>query len=155
MLVLLGCAAIIYAYRFSYAWIDFYSYIASPDAPQGLGPQKFMSVEDSIPTDGSELTYEFYQFWFYYTFGPMKISNIGDIMMLVACALSQSWSCVAFVALPIIPSLGVEYGVMTSQPYLDMPYFDWDLVVAYFQDANSERVSKNDANAASGAWKSE
>ena len=133
MMIVLALAGIIYVYRFAYALIYFAEFVLNPEKPTGIGQIYLENVAEFVETNNVGYTFKFFQFWFYYVAGPMKISNLGDMLLLFSCAVSQNWNCIAFVALPIIPSLAVEYGLFTSQPQYDMPPFDWQNFIDYVQ----------------------
>ena len=121
MFVLLFIAEFVFFYRLIFGVIDMIEYFTLSDELLRI---KYASFEELIGPDGDFNTFEFYQYTFFYVFGPKKVSLIGEAIATVAFGLMQDWAKMGFYALPLIPSFLIEWAIFTWVPELEMPFVD-------------------------------
>jgi len=84
MFILLIVAEVFFLYRLAFGIIDMVEYFTIEDELLRI---KYNTFEDLIGPDGDFNNFEFWQYTFFYVFGPKKISLFGDIIAGVAFGL--------------------------------------------------------------------
>ena len=62
----------------------------------------------------------------------------------VAFGLAQKWQYVLYVCAMILPSIAIDVGLFTFQPFLDMPYIEWGKVLGLEQDEQYNEPNRPD-----------
>lgn len=120
-IVLLVVAEMLYTYRLVIAGLMVFQF--PPGNIEQIEKIQFKGLD--YYSRGGDLSAGMILYWVNLIGGPAKAALVADLCAGLAMGFAQKWEYLSPLVLMWAPAAGVEIGLFSFQPFMDLPFIDW------------------------------